>query len=41
MTFLSAILFAIRHLEFATDHPTEKNYNSGNIQGLKSQREIT
>ncbi len=24
--------------EFATDRPREKNYNSGNIQGLKSER---
>ncbi len=24
MTFLSAILFAVRRLEFTTDHPREK-----------------
>ncbi len=24
MTFLSAILFGVRHREFATDHPREK-----------------
>ncbi len=34
MTFLSAILFAVRRLEFIP----EKNYNSRNIKGLKSQR---
>ncbi len=37
MTLLSVILFAVRRLEFVTDRPREKNYNSGNIQGLQSQ----
>ncbi len=34
MTFLFSILFAVRRLEFTTDHSREKKKKIRNIQGL-------